>query len=316
MSKALDKDKLSVVIPVCEQGENLPELLTEYLGEIQSVSSQYEVLIALNMQYHHLNDRLEQIAKENQQIKIILFSRNYGEGTILQALFEQCTGDYILILPPYKQVETNEIRKLFDAVDQGDLVLARRWPRLDSGFKQKLTKMFSGMANKLTDQHYSDPGCHVKLLSRESTKELNLYGDQHRFIHLLAYELGYKSVEVDLTQARENTTRNNPGPGLFVRRTLDLITIVFLTKFNKKPLRFFGILGSSSIALGFLGLLYLTYERFFYEIGMADRPLLVLFSLFLVLGIQLIGIGLIGETIIFTHAGKRKEYRIKKIFND
>ena len=117
-----------------------------------------------------------------------------------------------------------------------------------------------------------------------------------------------------MKQAEENAARKSPPPGLYLRRILDLITIVFLTKFNKKPLRFFGILGSSSIVVGFFGLLYLSYERLFLSVDMADRPLLVLFSIFFVLGIQLIGIGLLGETIIFTHAGERKEYRIKTIF--
>lgn len=317
MSQLLSEQKLSVVIPICEKGENSPSLLNEYLQEIRQITANFEVIIPINATYEHLQPKFEAIIEDNKDANIILvpFSRNYGEGTLLKAAFEKAEGDYVLTLPPFKQVEASELERMFDKVGQSDLILAKRWPRVDSGFKQNVTKVFSSLANKLTDQHYSDPGCHVRLLTKEAAKEINLYGDQHRFLHLLAFELGYISTEQELKQARENADRESPGPGLYLRRFLDLLTIVFLTKFNKKPLRFFGILGSSSIVMGFLGLLYLTYERLILDVNMADRPLLVLFSLFFVLGIQLIGIGLIGETIIFTHAGEHKEYRIKKVHN-
>ena len=309
-------EQLSIVIAVSEHAENALPVIESYVNEVERVAPNYEAIIALNADYNALASSLIKAYEDNPRVQVLQFSRNYGEGTLLQACFDQCTGDWVLVLPPYKQVEAEELSKLIAQRNESDIILGRRWPRVDSGVKRQFTKVFSGLANKLTDQNYSDPGCHVKLLSRAAAKELKLYGEQHRFLHLLAYEQGYLSTEVDLKQAAEDKRRSSPGPGLFVRRLLDLITIVFLTKFNKKPLRFFGMLGTSSIAFGFIGLLYLAYERIFLEIGMADSPLLVLFSIFFVLGIQLIGIGLIGETVIFTHAGKKKEYRIRKIFSN
>lgn len=306
---------ISTIIPVCENGENLPNLLPEYIQELESLEQSFEIIIAFNPSYQMIFERIQTQYEKDERVQLLLFSRNYGEGTLLQAAFDQAKGERLLTLPPYKQVESAGLSKLISSETESDILLAKRWPRVDSGFKQNLTKAFSYLTNKLTDHSYSDPGCHVRLISSEAAKELNLYGDQHRFIHLLAHELGYTSTEVELKQAGENAGRKSPGAGIFLRRLLDLLTIVFLTKFNKKPLRFFGILGSSSIAIGLIGLLVLTFQRFAEDIAMADRPSLVLFSLFLVLGIQLIGIGLIGETIIFTHAGERKEYRIRKIFS-
>lgn len=145
---------------------------------------------------------------------------------------------------------------MFEALKTADLVLATRSPRLDSKFKQTQTRVFSKLMERLSNQKYSDAGCHVRLMRTQVAKELNLYGDQHRFLPLLAYELGYISVEVELKQAPENVARGQHKPGVYLRRMLDLLTIVFLTKFNKKPLRFFGILGTSSMAIGFLGLVY------------------------------------------------------------
>jgi len=307
--------KISVVVPVCERVEHTLKNYHEYRSAVEALGQDFEFIYAINSQFSDIADALRDIAKEDNQLKLLELSRNYGEGTVLQAAFDHVTGDSTLILPPYKQVELDELPKMFEALKTADVVLATRWPRLDSKFKQTQTRIFSNLMERLTNQKYADAGCHVRLMRTKVAKELNLYGDQHRFLPLLAYELGYIPVEIKLKQAHENVARSQHKPGVYLRRMLDLLTIVFLTKFNKKPLRFFGILGASAMVIGFLGLIYMTYERFFLDVGMADRPLLVLMSLFLVLGIQLIGIGLIGETIIFTHAEQNKEYRIKQIIN-
>jgi len=307
--------KISVVVPVCERTEHTLTNYHEYRSAVEALGQDFEFIYAINSQFRDIADSLREIAKEDKQLKLLELSRNYGEGTVLQAAFDYVTGDSTLILPPYKQVELNELPKMFEALKTVDIVLATRWPRMDSKFKQTQTRVFSNLIERLTNQKYSDAGCNVRLMRTQVAKELNLYGDQHRFLPLLAYELGYIPFEIKLKQAHENVSRGQHKPGVYLRRTLDLLTIVFLTKFNKKPLRFFGILGTSSMIIGFLGLIYMTYERLFLDVGMADRPLLVLMSLFLVLGIQLIGIGLIGETIIFTHSQQNKEYRIKKIIN-
>lgn len=309
------KGKISIVVPVCERAEHTITNYHEYRGAVEALGQDFEFIYAINSQFSDIADALRDIAREDKQLKLLELSRNYGEGTVLQSAFDHVTGDSTLVLPPYKQVELDELPKMFEALKTADVVLATRWPRLDSKFKQTQTRIFSNLMQRLTDQKYSDPGCNVRLIRTQVARELNLYGDQHRFLPLLAYELGYVPVEVKLKQAHENVARGQHKPGVYLRRTLDLLTIVFLTKFNKKPLRFFGILGTSSMVVGFLGLIYMAYERLFLDVGMADRPLLVLMSLFLVLGIQLIGIGLIGETIIFTHAEQNKEYRIKKIIN-
>lgn len=315
MNREKPRKKISVVVPVCEQVENTVKNYKEYRNVVESLGQEFEFIYAINNQFSHIADAMREIAKDDKNLKLLELSRDYGEGTALQSAFDHVTGDTTLILPPYKQATLEDLPKMFSALENADVVLAKRWPRRDSRFKQAQTRMFSKLMKKLTNQNYADSGCNVRLLKSEVVKELNLYGDQHRFLHLIANDLGYIPVEVNLQQAEEDVSREQHKPGFYLRRLLDLITIVFLTTFNKKPLRFFGILGSFSIALGITGLLYITYERTFLGIAASDRPLLVLTSLFLVLGIQLIGIGLIGETIIFTHVHQNKGYRIKHIIN-
>ena len=315
MSQEQTPKKISVVVPVCEHVENTVTNYREYRNAVEQLGQDFEFIYAINPQYDHIAEAMREIAKEDKNLKLLELSRNYGEGTVLQSAFDYVTGDTTLILPTYKQVSLEELPKMFTALEEADIVLAVRSPRLDSRFKQFQTRLFSKLMTSLTNHRFSDSGCNIRLLKSKIAKEVNLYGDQHRFLHLIAYELGYISVEVNLQQAQENIQRKQHKPGIYLRRLLDVLTIVFLTKFNKKPLRFFGILGASSIALGLIGLIYIAYERIFLDVSAADRPMLVLTSLFLVLGIQLIGIGLIGETVIFTHAGDKKEYRIKRIVN-
>jgi hypothetical protein len=160
-----------------------------------------------------------------------------------------------------------------------------------------------------------DPGCGIRLSKKEVFKEIKLYGDLHRFFFMLARQLGFRIVQLDIPQSIADTHRRIYSFRTYLSRLLDIITVSFLIRFHQKPLRFFGTGGTLSAIIGFVGLGYIGIERVFFDIAASGRPLLVLFSLFLVLGIQLIAIGLVGETIIFTSAKNEKEYRIRKIIN-
>jgi hypothetical protein len=146
-------------------------------------------------------------------------------------------------------------------------------------------------------------------------EEIPVYGDQHRFFPLLAVRRGFGVNEVDVTQSPKDRFDGRYGIKFYVQRLLDILTIVFLVRFTKKPLRFFGMIGSVTFAAGAAFLLYIVVERLFFGVGLADRPALLLSSLLVVLGLQIFALGLLGELIIFTHAQDIKEYTIKKIVN-
>ena len=166
-----------------------------------------------------------------------------------------------------------------------------------------------------TDLKIHDAGCSVRAFAREVIDEIQLYGDLHRFFPVIAHRQGFRITELDVSQSEKDTHQRIYAPGLYVRRLLDLLTIFFLIKFTKKPLRFFGLVGTTLLSLGVVSSLYLIVERLFFDISLADRPVLILSSLLIVLGVQIIAIGLIGEIIIFTHAKDLKEYKIDKIIN-
>ncbi|MFQ5467845.1 MAG: hypothetical protein ACE5DS_06880, partial [Kiloniellaceae bacterium] len=139
------------------------------------------------------------------------------------------------------------------------------------------------------------------------------YGDQHRFLPLLAERHGFRVRELDVAQAVEDTSRRIYPLGVYVRRLLDILTIVFIVKFTRKPLRFFGLIGSATLFLGLVGILFLVFERLVMHVALADRPALVLAVMTIVLGFQMIAVGLIGELIIFTRAKDVKDYTIDRI---
>jgi len=195
------------------------------------------------------------------------------------------------------------------------MVIARRWPRKDSLLNRIQSRVFHMFLNPVSEFKFHDIGCGVRVFRKQVAQEVHIYGDQHRFLPILAYKYGFRVLEVDAVQSQKDTLQRVYSPGIYVRRILDIFSIFFLVKFTKKPLRFFGILGSSIFAVGFLILLSLLFAKVFQGVALANRPILLLGTLLVVLGAQIFAIGLLGEIIIFTHAKDIKEYTIDKIIN-
>ena len=306
--------QLTVIIPVTERYDPVTELFYEYKRGIDATGLTYEIIYVLDGEH---SDVLEELVKlqESEKLSIITLAKIFGESVALTAAFSKASGDIFLTLPAYQQVETNEIPKLVDAIKDSDMVLARRWPRRDSVMNRLQTRLFNFLLRLSTDLKIHDAGCSVRAFTRDVIEEVQLYGDLHRFFPVMAHRQGFQVIELDVAQSEKDIHPRIYSPGLYVRRLLDLLTIFFLIKFTKKPLRFFGLVGTTLFSLGLISSLYLIGERLFLDISLADRPALILSSLLVVLGVQIIAIGLIGEIIIFTHAKDLKEYKIDKIIN-
>jgi hypothetical protein len=189
------------------------------------------------------------------------------------------------------------------------------WPRAGGTFESIRRKTFHFLLKFLSGEQYNDLGCGVRLFKREISKEIQLYGDQHRFFPVLANRQGFRVSEVDVKQSPKDDFRGRYRLREYLHRLLDIVTVFFLVRFTKKPLRFFGMVGSVASAFGALVVLVLVIQRLFFDVALADRPALLLGSLLLVLGVQIFALGLVGELIIFTHAGHMKEYTIGEIYS-
>jgi glycosyltransferase involved in cell wall biosynthesis len=304
----------SVIIPVGSRVDDLPTLIDEYAAALRNANIRYEFVVVLDGTTGTLVERLQTYSAGQDWLKVIRLSRQFGESVALMAGFREAQGDTLLTLPAYCQVKPEEIPALVNtASDEDDLLIAVRSPRSGSGFDRFRRDMFHRILKIITGQSYRDLGCGVRLLTREVVDEVPLYGDQYRFLPMLALRRGFNVREVELAQSPKDVFRGRYRLREYLHRVLDILTVFFLVRFTKKPLRFFGSIGFLTAGFGGIFVLVLVTQRLFFGMPLADRPALLLSSLLIVLGVQLFGLGLLGELIIYSHAGESKEYSVRSI---
>jgi len=306
---------LTVIVPFTERYDDPKELYWDYKEGVKACGQAFEFIYVLDGSFPSVAQALHELKEQGEPITIIKMAKWFGEAAVLNIACDYAKADLILTLPAYYQIQPDAIADFVSQMGKSDLLVARRFPRIDSKINQFQNRLFHRTLRLLTGQAFYDIGCGVRLMQRRVLEELNIYGDQHRFLPLLAYQKGFKVVEVPVRQSKRDAQTRIYRPGVYIRRFLDLLTIFFLVKFTKKPLRFFGLLGSTVFVAGLLSTLYLILDRLVFGVPLADRPAVLLSSLLIVLGIQIFAIGLIGEIIIFTHAKDIKEYTIEEIIN-
>jgi glycosyltransferase involved in cell wall biosynthesis len=306
--------KVSVVIPVCSRVDDLSALVPEYAEALAQSGIDFEVIAVVDGPKMAALDTLRSMCRSNPWLRVVEFSREFGEAAALTAGFSVGTGDVFLTLPAYYQIDPAEIPRLVEeAGDRDDMLISVRWPRFGSPIEKTRRNMFHGLLRFITGLKYRDLGCNVRLLKRKVVEETALYGEQHRFYPALASRQGFRVREVELKQSSEDRFRGHYRIREYLHRVLDILTVFFLIRFTKKPLRFFGMIGTLVGSVGALLVTIMVVQRMFFGIALADRPALLLSSLLVVLGVQIFALGLIGELIIFTHAGQMKEYAIRSI---
>lgn len=306
---------IAVIVTVSERYDDPRQLYSEYKRALESSGYRYQFTYVLDGDFPDVLEELKRLQQEGEALRIVKLSRWFGEATALTAGFENSSGDIVLTLPAYHQVEPSEIPRLLKEIEHCDMVVARRFPRTDSRLNRLQTALFNWLLRVMMGSVFRDLGCSARAFKRQITEEIPVYGDQHRFLPLLATRQGFKVRELDLLQSPKEKFRRVYRPGVYPRRLLDILTVFFLVKFTKKPLRFFGLIGATMFMLGAIITLYLVIERLFFGVALAERPALLLSSLLVVLGVQIFALGLIGELIIFTHAKDIKEYSIEEIIN-
>ena len=196
-----------------------------------------------------------------------------------------------------------------------DRAVACRYPRGDGFFNRLQSQIFSSSVNSISGLRLEDAGCTVRVFPKHVLQEIDLYGDVHRFIPLLAYRQGFDVKEVKLAQATADKSARVYSPGIYLRRVLDLLNIYFLIRFTKKPFRFFGFIGAVSSIIGGVLAAWTVFDKLFMGVPLSDRPLFLIGTVLLIFGLQIILVGLIGEIIIFSSAKTKKEYVIDRIYH-
>ena len=302
---------ISVVVPVVERADDLVAVYRAFGRELDARPQEYEFLFVFDGRFTP-SPELVALARENDGVRILRFAREFGETAALRLGIEKSRGDLVITLPAYFQVQPEGIQLLLDAVSDGaDMVVANRSPRVDSWLNRMQSRAFHSIVGGISDQRFHDMACGVRAMRRTVAEALPLYGDLHRFIPALALREGFRVDEVAVPQHPGDARTRVYGPGVYLRRLLDIAAFFFLAKFTEKPLRFFGLVGSLFLAVGTVLSLVLFIQRVEGQ-GIANRPALLLAVLFLALGAQLMGLGLVGEIIVHLRAPHRRAYRVRE----
>lgn len=318
ITKLRGEPDVSVVIPVVERYGDLRQLYNEFATELERLGRSAEFIFVVDDSQRGAVPVLRELqAEPGGEILIVTLGGAFGESAALTLGMEKARGERILTLASYFQVDPGGLGDAFAALERldggVDLVVGRRHPRIDSKFNRLQSRLFHSVVGRLTGTRFHDISCGFKLMKRRVSRELNLYGGLHRFIPLLALSRGFTVKEIPLRQRDEDRGTRYHGTGAYLGRLLDILTVFFLTKFTRTPLRFFGLLGTALFFLGFVIDLIAVVQRAVGGQSLADRPVLLLGVLLMVLGVQTLSLGLIGEIIIFTHARNVREYQVAEV---
>jgi glycosyltransferase involved in cell wall biosynthesis len=306
-------NRLSVVVPVSERHDDLRTLHDEYRNGLRSTQFELEFIYVLDGPKPEALAQLRALRARGEQFVILQLGKWFGEAAAIMAGFNVSSGAWILTLPSYYQIEPASLPELMGARGENHMIAARRHPRAGSLWNRMLGRAFNSLVRFITGTQLTDLGCGVRLMSRRVLEEISIYGDQHRFLPVLAEMRGFSIKEVPLAQAKLDRAHRAYGIGVFVRRILDLVSVFFLARFTKKPLRFFGLIGTGIALIGAVWIAWLVFQRTFMGEALAERPALILGALLVTLGVQVFTLGLVGEIIIFTHARDIREYAVEEI---
>jgi hypothetical protein len=305
---------VDVIVPVGTRTDDLVPLHRKRCEALRAAGYQPTFIYVIDGEVPHARDTLALLARSGEDARVIQLSRRFGETAAVLAGFASTKTERVMILPAFEQVETGSLGRVLDALtDKDDLVTVRRFPRCDSMWRRAQSQVFETFITRVGSSKFRDPGCTVHALRRPVLEETQVYGEQHGFLPVLAANVGFRVKEIDLPQARPDAGRRFQSPRSYVHRLVDILSVFFLTRFTRRPLRFFGPAGAASTAIGALGLAIVVLQRLVLAVPLADRPALILSSLLVAVGLQVLAIGLIGELIVFIHARSMQQYRVREI---
>jgi len=303
---------VSVVILVDERPEPLGELYEEFSAPLRAAGIPHEFLFLLTPAHEALSAPLDALAASGAPLRRLQFAQAVSESTMARVAAQQALHDTLILMPAYRRIAPEALPLLASRIrEDADVALASREPRRDPGLNRLQRRIFHALVNRISPQDFSDMGSGVMALRREVLSELPLHGEFFRFLPVLAAREGFTVREVQVPQhPADQHTRVYPA-GTYVRRLVDLLGLFFLVRFTDRPLRFFGLVGS---VLGLAGaaVLLLLFAQRLQGIGIANRPLLLLGLLLLVLGIQSVALGLVAEIIVHLGAPRRRVYRLRE----
>jgi glycosyltransferase involved in cell wall biosynthesis len=289
---------LSFVIPLQNEEESLELLYQELRKAIAGINKSYEIIFVDDGSTDKSLEVLKKLAVLDDRVRIFSFRVNSGKSEALSTGFLKAKGDYIITLDADLQDRPSEIHKLLEKSSGGfEVVSGWRKRRKDKSKMKIISRVFNYIVGQAFGLRLHDYNCGLKLYTKEAAKSLRLYGGLHRFIPLLLHEEGFKVTEVAVEHAPRKYGKSKYGFSKLWKDLPDMLTMLFLVKYGKRPLHFFGIVGGALTLAGLLILGYLSLLRLFGE-TIGDRPLLIFGILFVLAGFQMFFTGFLADLII------------------
>lgn len=302
---------VSVIITVDELHGSLGDLYREFSAPLEKLGVSFEFVFVAYSWFRDATAPLAALAAQGAPVRLLEVGHGVGETALLKLGADASRGRILVTLPTYRQVEASVISSLVALVESGaDVAVARRHPRVDSLVNRLQGAVLHRIIRPITGGAIHDVGCGLRALRPEVLREIPLYGDFARFLPLLALREGWRVAEVPAAVHPLAMKGRIYGPGVYLRRLIDVFGLIFLLRFTEKPLRFFGLVGSALAAPGLVILAVVFVQRIQGQ-GLAERPLLLLGVLLVTLGVQAFALGLIGEMIVHLHAARRRGYRLR-----
>lgn len=305
----LPQPALSVVIPVYNEGENIGPLYDELSAALDAIGEPYEVIVVDDGSRDDSFQRLKAIHERDPRWQVIQFRRNFGQTAAMSAGFAAARAPITITIDADLQNDPRDIERLLDKMREGyDIVSGWRMNRREPFFSRRLPSMIANrIISRTTGVSLHDYGCTLKAYETEVLRNVRLYGELHRFIPALASEVGARVAEVPVNDRPRRFGESKYGISRTFRVILDLLTVNFLLSYARKPLQVFGGIGLLMGGLGVLLGLYLSYVRLVLGQNIGERPLLLLAALLVIVGVQMVSIGLVAEMVTRTyHESQRK----------
>jgi glycosyltransferase involved in cell wall biosynthesis len=306
---------ISVVVPLYNEDESLPELCAWISRVMIENGFSWEVILVDDGSNDNSWEVIRSLQTSDSHIRGIRFRRNYGKSGALNVGFEACQGNVVITMDADLQDSPDEIPQLYRMItEEGfDLVSGWKQKRFDPITKTLPTKLFNWAARKMSGIYLHDFNCGLKAYKNDVVKSIEVYGEMHRYIPVLAKWAGFKKIGEKVVQHRARKYGVTKfGWERFVNGFLDLLSITFVSRFGKRPMHLFGLIGTLSFIIGFFIAAYLTFAKFAYQAyKMTDRPIFYFGLFFMVVGTQMFLAGFLGE-LISRNGHDRNNYQIRE----
>lgn len=306
---------LSLVIPAYNEAESLPELLQWIERVMLEHSYSYEVIFIDDGSKDSTWEVIESLSAENSNVRAIKFQRNYGKSPALNEGFKIAQGEYVVTMDADLQDSPEEIPELIKVLEEGNYDLVSGWKKVrhDNKFTKNLpSKLYNSVTGKMSGIKLHDMNCGLKIYKNQVIKSIEVFGEMHRYIPVLAKAAGFGKIgEKPVIHQKRKYGTSKFGMERFVNGFLDLSTILFITKYGRKPMHLFGLWGSIIFFIGFLIVIYLTISKIAWSTGIVTRPAFYFALTTMVLGTQFFLAGFIGE-LINRRSPDRNHYLVEK----